>query len=390
MREKIWLALTALPFAAAALASCSSETVAPPPKPPIGRLEPLPEAGANPNIVTEKERALPGLYAEALSSGPPDAGAPFARLLPLLNPELVEFWSPGMPPAHEPANILAAHDALFGAFDDRKMELTRVWRTPNEQSIEWVMTGKQARDWMGIAATQKPVAFTGLTLLWTKDDGTIVDIHVYFDVGLLKVQLGAPGPKELLALPPPSPSSGPVQVFEPAATSSDQPDAGKDGSGNVGVVKAWLDALENSKESDYVAALAEGAEIYTLQRALPMRGAEDAKKYFRATHKAIGQLDTIVNNAWGVAQYVVVEYDLDGEQLGAFSWIPLLASAPVRNTQVAHFDIVDVCETRGGKISRIWRYDNPAQMLTSLPVPPPLDAGIRSAEAGKGRSMQAP
>jgi hypothetical protein len=364
----------------------------------------LPEAGSNPSVVTEKERALPGLYAEALSSGSSDAGAPFARLAPLLNPDLSEFWSPGMHPVNGPASILAAHDELFGAFDDRKMALTRVWRTPNEQTIEWVMTGKQAREWMGIPATQKAVAFMGLALLWTKDDGTLVDIHVYFDIGLLKVQLGAPGPDgtsaasprrgqnlgELLSLFPPSPPSGPAQVFEQEPQSPDQADAGRGNVGNVNVVKSWLDALENNKEADYVAALAEGAEIFTLQRALPMRGAEDARKYFRATHRAIGQLDTIVNNAWGVAQYAVVEYDLDGEQLGAFSWIPLLAAAPARSGVVAHFDIVDVCEIRGGKIARVWRYDNPAQMLASPPVPPPLDAGIRSTDAAVHRSIQAP
>jgi hypothetical protein len=111
--------------------------------------------------------------------------------------------------------------------------------------------------------------------------------------------------------------------------------------------------------------LSDGAEIYTLQSPQPLRAPDDVRKYFRATHKAIGQLDTIVNNSWGVAEFAVVEYDLDGEQLGPFSWIPLLANAPSRNTQVAHFDLVDVCEIRGGKIARIWRYDTPGQMLAA-------------------------
>lgn len=367
MRNHPWVTLSAF---AAVVAACSSETVAPPPKPPIGSLDSLPDASINKDLVTAKERALPDLYAEAMSSSSsPDAGAPFAKLAPLLNADLVEFSSPGMPPAHEAANIVAAHDKLFGAFDDRKMTLTRVWRTPNEQSIEWVMTGKHTREWMGVAATQKPVAFRGMALLWTKDDGTIVDIHVYFDVGLLKVQLSGVGPKELLALPAPAPPTGPAQVFEDAPGSTNE-------QSNVAVVKGWLDALESNKESDYAGALADGAEIYTLERAQPIKGPDEARKYFRATHKAIGQLDTIVNNAWGVAEYAVVEYDLDGEQLGSFSWLPLLASAPARNTLVAHFDLLDVCEIRGGKIARIWRYDTPGQMLGGPSAPPPMaDAG---------------
>jgi hypothetical protein len=367
MRSHHWVTLAA---SALILAACSSESVAPPPKPPIGSLDSLPDASTNKDLVTAKERALPDLYAEALSSSSsPDAGAPFAKLAPLLNSDLVEFSSPGMPPAHEAANIVTAHDRLFGAFGDRRMTLTRVWRTPNEQSLEWVMTGKHAREWMGIGATQKPVVIRGITLLWTKDDGTIVDIHVYFDVGLLKVQLSGVGPKDLLALPAPAAPNGPPQVFEDAPTGppSDQ--------GKVALVKGWLDALENNKEKDYVGAPADGAEIYTLESSQPLKAPDDVRKYFKATHKGIGQLDTIVNNAWGVTEYAIVEYDLDGEQLGSFSWLPLLANAPPRNTLVAHFDLVDVCEIRDGKIARIWRYDTPGQILGGSFAPPGADAG---------------
>lgn len=351
------------------LAACSSDTVPPPPKAPTGSLQPVAVADGGADVVTAKERALPDLYARALSSSSPDAGAPFSGLAPLLNPDLAQFSSPGLPPAHDPAGIVAAHASLFGAFDDRQLTLTRVWRTPNEQSLEWVMTGKHARDWMGVAATQKPVAFKGLTLLWTKDDGTLIDIHVYFDVGLLKAQLSGSGPKDLLALPPPTPPTGPAQVFEQTQTGS------VDEQSNVAVVKARLSALENNKEPDYLATLADDVEVYTLESSSPMIGKDDARKYFKATHKAIGQLDTTVNNAWGVAAYAVVEYDLDGEQLGPFSWIPLLAPLPANTTQLAHFDLVDVCEIQGGKITRVWRYDSPAEVLGRSTSSSPATAG---------------
>jgi SnoaL-like polyketide cyclase len=358
--------------------ACSSDAVAPPPKPPVGSLEPVVVSDGGTDIVTAKERALPDLYAKALSSS--DAG--IASLVPLLNPDMAEFSSPGMPPAHDPSGIVAAHRALFGGFDDRKLTLTRVWRTPNEESLEWVLTGKHTGTWMGVAATQKSVAFKGLTLLWTKDDGTVVDIHVYFDVGLLKAQLSGTAPKDVAALPPPSPPTGPAQVFELPPGSTPQPD-------NVGVVKGWLDALENNRESDYEGALADSYEIDTLESATPMRTKDDAKKYYAATHKAIGQLDTTVNNAWNVMQYAIVEYDLDGEQYGAYSWLPLLASLPARSTQLAHFDLVDVCEIKDGKISRIWRYDNPSQMLgaSSSAV---ADAGVHPDASARADASARP
>jgi hypothetical protein len=344
-------------FASSLVVACTGESVGPPPKPPVGSLEPVAVADAGLATVTAKERGLADLYVNALSSSAEDAGAPFARLEPLLNRDLAEFSSPAMPPAHGPAGIMAAHDALFGAFEDRKGALTRVWRTPDEQSLEWVMTGKQARDWMGIAATHKSVTFKGLTLLWTKDDGTIVDIHVYFDVGLLKAQLTGAGPKEILALPAPALPTGPAQIFEQTGAESTNEQ------GNVTVVKSWLSALESDDAPNYLAPLTDTTEILTLERAAPLKGKDTAKKYFTATHNAIGQLDTTVNNAWGVAEFAIVEYDLDGEQLGPFSWIPLLASMPTQTMQLAHFDLVDICEIEEGKIARVWRYDSPSQVL---------------------------
>jgi hypothetical protein len=154
-------------FSIAMVAACSSETVAPPPKPPVGSLEPVAAAGPKVDTVTAKERALPDLYAKALSSSGTDGGPQFGDLGPLMNADLTGFSSPGTTPQHEPTAIVAAHDKLFGAFDDRRMTLTRIWRTPGEQTLEWTMTGTHAREWKSIAPTHKPVMIKGVTLLWT-------------------------------------------------------------------------------------------------------------------------------------------------------------------------------------------------------------------------------
>jgi hypothetical protein len=73
-------------------------------------------------------------------------------------------------------------------------------------------------------------------------------------------------------------------------------------------------------------------------------------------HKAIGQLDTTAFGAWGVAQFAIVEYSIDGEQLGPIMWIPAQRDRAIR------FELVDICEIRDGKIARVWRYDNPIQI----------------------------
>jgi predicted ester cyclase len=335
----------------ALVAGCSSEAVSPPPKPPVGSLDPVLVAGPQTDTVTGKERALPELYVKALSSPTGDGGARFAELAPLLNADLVGFSSPGMAPAHEPTGIVTAHDKMFGAFDDRKMTLMRVWRTPSEQAMEWSMTGTQARGWMGVAPTQKPVAFKGLTLIQTKDDGSITDIHIYFDVAVVKTQLGAGPPGvSLAALPPvPAPPAHPQEFDQAQPASADE-------SKNVDVVKASLDALENNNETAYVGSMADDVEVISSERATLMRGKGEAKAYYKTMHQSIGQLDTTVIGGWGVGQFAIVEYSIAGEQRGPIMWIP-----PQRD-RVVRWELVDICEIKNGKIARVWRYDNPIQI----------------------------
>ena len=334
---------------ARSVAGCSSDTVGRPPPAPVAwsslEVQPVLDAGAD--ILTAKERALPGAYCAAISS------SGFAGLGPLLD-EDADFASPGQDNAHGREQVVHAHDVLLGAFDDRKLTPSRVWRTPSEQTIEWTFTGTHGRDWKGIPPTHNPVALKGVTLIWTKDDGSISDVHVYFDVALVRAQLGV-GPKELLpvASSPPTPPAGPAQVFDQTQTGS------ADENANVAVAKSALDALETHNAPAYVGAMAEDVEVYTVEHAAPARGKSDAKAYYGAMHKGIGQLDTTVTGAWGVAQFAILEYAIAGEQIGPIQWIP------AQRDKVFRYELVDICEIRDHRIYRIWRYDNPSQILAA-------------------------
>jgi|HubBroStandDraft_4_1064222.scaffolds.fasta_scaffold50703_2 ketosteroid isomerase-like protein len=349
MRNRV-LAVSCL-FSLVVVAACSSETVAPPPKPPVGSLTPVAVSGPKVDVVTAKERALPEIYVKALSSSAADGGAQFGDIAPLMNSDLSGFFSPGATPEHDPTAIAAAHNKLFGAFDDRKMTLTRIWRTPNEQTVEWTMTATHAREWKGVAPTHKPVTIKGVTLLWTKDDGSITDIHVYFDVAVVKAELGV-GPKDV---EPPAasapPAGGPQDLLQASPPSADE-------TKDVDVVKSAFDSLENLSEAGYVGAMADDVEVYSLEHAAPvMHGKADAKAYYKAMHKAIGQLDTTIMGEWGVGKFAIVEYSIAGEQIGPIQWIP------AQRDKVVRFELVDICELRDGKIARVWRYDNPGQVL---------------------------
>jgi predicted ester cyclase len=319
--------------------------VARPPPPPVDweGFKRAPAASASPSAPTAKESSIAQDYVAAL-------GTPaLPRLGPLFDSDAHASF-PGMDDAHDREGVVRMHAALFSAFEQRHFVTSRIWRTAGEQTVEWTMSGVQSGDWMGVSATHKPVVVKGVTLLWTNDDGTIADAHVVFDVAAIKAQLGA-GPKELAGLAAPAVPSTPPQVFD--ATPA-QPDL-------VPTVRTALDALENTAEGAYAAQIADDIEVYTAERADPARGKDAQIAYFKTMHKAIAQLDATVDNGWSVATYAIVEYTLAGEQLGPIGWVPLQRDHVVKKHNV------DVDEIKDGRIVRVWRYDNPNELLAAGP-----------------------
>jgi steroid delta-isomerase-like uncharacterized protein len=340
--------LNALPVAMAGLlCACSGgNAVAPPPAPIDWHSFDVPHgAVVAPPGPTPRERAVAEAYAAVLGS--PDLGALESHLA-----GDVHFAFPGLPEGRGKESVMRSHETLFGPFDRRTMHITRLWRTESAQAVEWAMTGVQAREWLGAPATGKPVAFKGLTVLFTKDDGTISDVHVYFDVAMVKAQLGV-GPRGLAALAPASSSSAPPEEYDQ--------NHGLDEANDLLAARATIDALEKNDEGAYVATMTEDVLVDTLERAQPMRGREEQRAYFRAMHRAIGMLDTTLDIAWGITRYAVAEYFIAGEQIGPLGWVPM------QNDKVIRLQVADVMEIRDGKVAHIWRYDNPQQIARSGP-----------------------
>ena len=314
-------------------AGCASDSVDPPPAPPVNwqslDVKKVPP-GDTPTVA---ERAVAEAYLAALASpGFPTLGA-------RLDAE-AHFMFPGAREAHGPDAIVRAHEALLGAFDDRVLVARRVWRTSRMQAVEWSLTARQSRDWLGVKATNKSITMIGMALMWTQDDGSITDLHLYFDTAAVKAQLGA-GPRDGAdAFEPP-------RLFEQAQSPGE--------ASNVAAVRAALSALEGSDVARYEDAMAEGVDVETPEGV--RRGKGDAGAYFKAMHAAIAQLDTTVTGAWGVGSFALVEYTIAGEQVGPLDGIPVQRE----KTLVLH--IVDVVEVASGKIAAVWRYDNPSEAL---------------------------
>jgi len=324
-------------------ASCATDPLPLPPPPPVDwqSLERRPPSDTSTEKATEKERAAAELYAKALTTD-------FAQLAAMLDEDA--HFSFGGKDTRGRDRVVRAHDELFGAFDQRRFVLSRVLRTDRSQSLEWSFSGMHARAWMGTAPSQRPVAFKGVTLLWTNDDGSLSDVHVYFDPAIVKAQLGV-GPSELQTLPLPPASSGAPQVLEQAGAPEE--------TANVALVRAMLKALEDNQEAAFLSTLASDVEVFTLDRPQPVRGKDPMERLFKTMRKAIGDLDTVVQNAWGVQQFAVVEYSIAGLQLarlGRISFVP---------NRLFNARLVDIAEMRNGKIARIWRYDDSGSLEPS-------------------------
>ncbi len=318
------------------LSGCSSERVeAPPPVPAdwASLSRPQPVASHAP---TAKERMTAEVYVAAL------ANPQLAALKPLFNGTTshAAFGHKDARGMDGEWNVITLHEQLFGAFDQRKTAVSRVWRTEETQTVEWTLSGVQARDWLGVPASQKPVTMRGITLLWTNDDGSITDARIYFSVAAIKAELGV-GPKDLqeraASYQVPPPSAPPV---EKQGTDAERT--------NKQLVHGALDALEERKEAAYYDAFTDDVAIDSLG-APPIHGKDELKAYYKAMHKSVGQLDTTVANNFGIGDFAVTEYTISGENIGPGT------NNPNADHSVRMY-IVDVSQMRDGKIAHVWRF----------------------------------
>ncbi len=319
------------------------------PAPPV-HWQPLPEASSasSPVTPTDHERSLAAAYTSALTS------QGFVELGPMLDEEAQFAF--GARTTHGRGRVLKGHEDLFGAFGQRHFVMTRVWLTDSthpldSQAIEWTMTGVHTGPFLGVAATLKPVVIKGLTLLWTSDLGVISELHVYFDEELVKAQLGA-GPAELQGVPVAAPAAGSTVVVEHAGSPEEAT--------NVATLRSMLRALEDGQEPEFLSTMADDVDVFTLDSAEALHGKDAARAYFRNTRKSIRLLDTVVQNAWGMHSFVILEYAITGLQVAPIPRIGFTANHPL------HTQFVDIAELHDGKIARLWRYADP--LAFSLPI----------------------
>src|SRR5262249_43593436 len=159
---------------------------------------------------------------------------------------------------------VAAHDKLFGRYTDKHFAPSRVLVTSQTQAIEWHLTAKDR-------ATAKPVGVSGIALVTTRDDGTIGDIHLCFDQGVVQAQVSGE-PKDLADGALASQPSGPREDVEQSGS--------REEAAHADVAVAAVAALAGD-EATYLGAYRDDAEVHTLQRARPLAGKKDLRSYYQ-------------------------------------------------------------------------------------------------------------
>ncbi len=239
------------------------------------------------------------------------------------------FTFAGLKDVHGRDNIIKTHQKLLGNFDARKFASSRRFITDNTQVIEWTMTGTDKK-------ATKISTFRGLVILRTQDDGSVNNVHLYYDEQIAKD--GCLG-----------------DATDPRVDIDQKKD--KTESENIAVVRSELDALEAKSSDAYLATMTDDVQVTALDSFRNQKGKADAKAYLLAMNKSIANLDSSIDDIWGIGGFVVVEYHIVGEQRGPIGKIPAQ-----KDNLLKMFD-VDVVELKDHKISHIWRYDNPAQLL---------------------------
>lgn len=264
----------------------------------------------------------------------------------------------GAPDAMGRDAIAQSYQKLFDAFSNFKTAPARVFKKNDVTVLEWAFNGTHSGDLWGIKATEKPVGAQGLDVIWFDDNGMIKEHHVYYDGGTVLSQIGMSKQK---ARPIPTlPTTMPTPV-EAKGTPEEQK--------NVDAVKAMSTALENKKEADFLANIADNVEYDDMTMPQTMKGKADAKKFFKEMTTAFPDAKFQTANAWGFGDYVVSEGMMTGTNKGSFFGMPA-TKKPLSMRSV------DIMQMKDGKMVHGWAYANGADMMMQLGLiqPPKADA----------------
>jgi len=355
--------------------ACGGEAPKPvesPPTPPAMPTSPTPPVDTAPPVAAtppkpsmqDMQKALVGSVSDGIN------GHDAAKFSANYADDAVVMVS-GMPDQVRGKDAIAADvKKVFDAFPNVKFGFGRVWAKNDVLVCEWVDNGTHSGDLMGIKATEKPVGYTGLSVVWVNSDGKIKEEHRYFDLGTIMSQVGASKAK---ARPIPA---LPTTVEWHWAKSDAVEDKGVD------AMKAAYTAFEKKDEKAFGDMNADDVVWDDMIAPGPSKGKAEALKQFKAFTTAFTDLKMQATNSWAVEDYGISEVTTTGTPKGPFMGLVSQNKKPIS------LHMVDVVQMKDGKAVRGWSYGNSVELLTQFGIMKP--PGSAPAPAAKTEPKPAP
>ncbi len=258
--------------------------------------------------------------------------------------------------------ITAESKKFFDAFPNVKMGIARVWAKGDVMVCEWVDNATHSGDLMGIKATEKPVGYMGLSILWVNGDGKIKEEHRYMDVGTMLAQIGVSKAKAR-AIP-----ALPTSIEWHWAKS----DAAEDK--EVDAMKSGYAAFEKKDDKAMGEMVTDDVVWDDFMAPAPSKGKAETVKYWKAFMTAFPDLKSPQSNVWGVEDFAIAEYTITGTPKGALMGLTSQTKKPVT------LHGVDIAQMKDGKIVKGWSYGNGVELLMQFGLmKPPTAPGAAKA-----------
>jgi len=242
---------------------------------------------------------------------------------------------------------------LFVAFPDIVAKPVRVLQKGDVVVVEWAAGGTNTGEMMG-PPTNKKAAIWGADVMWFNDDGTIKRNETYHDDATIMQQLGKmPGkPRELATLP----TSDATWVT--AAGTDDEEKL-------VATMKNSWPATWNKRDAKaYGDVVTDDGQHIEIAGATDYKGKAALLKELEMYSKALPDMNTTVENAWGFAPNIVVaKFTFGGTMKG-----PIGPFKPTNKPITIHG--LDVDEFKDGKMAKGTTYSNGTELLAALGAMP--------------------
>jgi steroid delta-isomerase-like uncharacterized protein len=265
---------------------------------------------------------------------------------------------PGLPDVVGRDAIKQQMQAVFTAFPDMQIGVSRVFVHDHTAAAEFVWTGTMKGDMGPMHATNKPVGVPGINIEIYNDDGLVKEQHRYFDMHSEMEQMD------------PHAHAG---TFRPIATlPTGQPEVhiskgSADEQSNTQVVTSMYGDMVPAKVDQFVALLADGVTWDDMAMPGPMSGKDNAKKFVGMQATAFPDGVFTPGTTIAADDFVVVEGVFTGTNKG-----PMPPILPHATNKSVTLHSVDVIQLSGGHVAHGWSYSNGfefAQQLGLMPAP---------------------